>query len=225
MSQEQNLWVVPGKITVEMLYPVPIEAIELLAKVSSNIVVMHVNRFIESNKNGDVANIGSVVDKLSRAYAYINDKNDYLKSEETREMADDLRRLQFDDITYTTDINVLTKYKMQIEALFDSEYASAYTDEKDGALLRDTIERMKDLAISYASRGEDSAVVSCTYNLAEVMDKNKSLFRNPPFKKNSATILRSVLSRKDDFETMLEGINFILDKLHSGENPRKWRLC
>lgn len=225
MGSEQVAWVVPGKIDTNMIENLPDRAMTILADLSSNIVVMHVNRFLSGNQNSNVANIVSVSDKLRTAYAYTNEKMDYLKSDKVKEMAAELRNLQFEDITYTTPRDKLENYKMLIEELMDNEYASAYTDEKDSQYLKAGIKQLEDVAGSLVRTNASPNQVRACYQLVETIKDNKSLFRNPPFKKNSATILRSVLYRKEDFELILSGLEFILKKLDERANPRSWRFC
>lgn len=224
MESNERVWVVPGKIDTELIANLPDRAMTILADLSSNIVVMHVNRFLGS-KNAGVANLGSVCDKLKVAYAYTNEKMDYLKSEKVKEMANELRNLQFEDITYTTPRDRLEMYKMLIEELIDNEYASAYTDEKDTQYLKSGMEQLRQMANDLLKVNASPSEINACFRLYEIIDKNKSLFRNPPFKRNTATILRGVLYRKDDFELILKGIGFILKKLDSHANPRSWRFC
>lgn len=219
---QQTIWVVPGKINTELVEALPMEALEIIADLSSNIVVMHVNRFIQTYGGGADANLSSISDKLKTAYTYTNDKEDYLKSEKVKQMAEELRNLQYEDITFLTPAEQLIEYRMLIKELEENEFASAYTSEKDSAYLRAGMEKIKEIASSYIDKNAD-AVTSC-YRVHDIIKNNRSLFRNPPFKKNSATILRSVIYRKDDFELILSGIDFILEKKKSGAAPRSWRF-
>lgn len=224
MEPANNLWVVPSKIDTDLIENLPDKAMAILADLSSNIVVMHVNRFLNS-QNASAANLGSVCDKLRAAYAYTNEKMDYLKSEKVKEMVNELRNLQFEDITYTTPRDKLDAYKILIEELIDNEYASAYTDEKDTQYLKAGMQQLETYVGELVRSGASYGAINSCYRLHKIIHDNKSLFRNPPFKRNSATILRGVLYRKDDFEIMLRGINFIIGKLDSHANPRSWRFC
>lgn len=215
-------WVVPNKINVELVLEMPNDCLKQVVELASNIVVMHINRFIQMNGGSNDEAKRSAAAKLADAAAYVNMKSEYLSSEETKDMVEELRGLSYEDININVDKNTLLKYRMLIEELLTNDFAVAYTEEKDTKHLEDSIRSLKDQADKYGASGD---TISCAaiWRMCGIIDNNRGLFRNPPFKRNSSTILRSILYRKEDYELIKDGIDFLLERMNSGSHPRSWR--
>ena len=224
MMNRPIVWVVPNKISVDIVLALPDKELKQIVELASNIVVMHINRFIDANRNSSDENLRDAALRLADAAEYTNKKAQYLSSDETRDLVEELRNLTAEDVTINVPKEKLLTYKMLIDEILTNDFAVAYTDEKDTENLRNNLAALIDAGGFYESMNEKEAA-NAIFTMVRVIDDNKGLFRNPPFKKNASTILRGVLYRKEEFELIGSGIDYLLGKMQSGAHPRSWRIC
>lgn len=210
-------YVIAGKLSVNTCYYLPVEALDALAGISSDIVLFHVNNFIKNaQKSTDLIERG-VAQKLERSYAIINDRNRYLDSETTKVLAEELRNLQFEDISANVPEDKLKGWIVLIDEILDNEDAVPYIAKITSSSIEDALDKISSI---HCENDEQRRAVS---TLIQVIENNKGLFRSAPFKKDKPTVLRGAVYRKDTLAIIREGIEYLLKQKASGKDPHTWR--
>lgn len=228
-------WVVPGIISVQDINGLPDEVLDLFTKISTGIITKRVNEFIELHINSTNQEYCQAANKLKVAYDRLNRTNEYLSSQDAKDLADVLASLQYSDVSVNTDLHTLKKYKQQIlELLTEDEHfvktytsdasgsetrgmKTAYTAKLDKQNLEDILEEIKELAIQHG----DSIIP--ILNVAESIERNKSLFKNGNYNVNNYTVLRKAIYKKDKLRNILKGLDFLIPRLEANESARSWR--
>ena len=228
-------WVLPNVLSVDDVLELDIELLTVLSNISTGVVLQYVNDFIAGSSNSGDGTVTEAGDKLREAYREVNEINDYLASDEAKNLADTLASLQYSDIKHEVDTAKLLAYRSAIiELLSDDKdfietykneangssnkgFKSAYTAKLDKDNLADAMDRISELAMKIP--GQSGAGM----RLYGAIDRNKNLFKNGSNKVNKPTVLRKAIYKKDKLKSILKGIDYLLDKKQSGAAPRSWR--
>lgn len=231
-------WVLPLVLDTDDVIKLPDEALELLTKISTGIILDKVNEFVANNSNSSNPNVAEAAGKLEKAYAGINAMNEYLNSEQAKDMAEVLSSLQYSDISYDTNIHTLRMWRDLIIDLLSEDpefaasrnvsngqieingYKTAYTPKLDKENLDSVLSKFGDMANDSAFSVTQRSAVSKLY-LA--LNKNSSLFKNGKYNVNKPTVLRKAIYKKDRLLNILKGLDFIIPKMENGENAIGWR--
>ena len=217
-------------LSVDDVLNIPTEVLNLLPLISTDIVTYNINRFVDNNLQSSDAKCKEAAIKLRDAYAHVNEVHDYLDSAEVRDLADTLATLQYSDITVDTGLDKLKMYRELIldllseDADFMREYnngiandvsgkRSAYTAKMDNSNLESILNKM-----AQESHGNPDVLALITR-----IQKNKSLFKNGSKAGNRSTVLRKAIAKKDKLKNILRGLDFLIPKMESGQNPITWR--
>lgn len=217
-------------LSVDDVLNIPTEVLNLLPLISTDIITYNINRFVDNNLESSDAKCKEAATKLKDAYAHVNEVHDYLDSQEARDLADTLATLQYSDITVDAGLDKLKIYRELILDLLseDTEFIreynngiandvtgkrSAYTAKMDGSNLESVLSKME-----LESHGNPDALA-----LVSRIRKNSSLFKNGSKAGNKSTVLRKAIAKKDKLKNILCGLDFLIPKMESGQNPMTWR--
>lgn len=224
-------YVLPNIMTVDDVNNVSDEFLKLLSNISTGIVLKTVNDFVNKNINSPIQANADAAAKLQEAYRSVNEIQEYLNSNEAKNLADTLVSLQYSDVSASTDIAKLKYWRMLIiELLSEDEdfmksytsavgnvsnvgYKTAYTARLDKDNLQTTLEAMEELAV------EDMTAAKLVGNIK----KMKNLFKNGNHNINKPTVLRKAIYSKDRLKTILRGLDFLIPRLESNVSPATWR--
>lgn len=227
-------WVLPDILTVEDVNNLPEEVLVELTKISTGIILEYVNNFIAGNINSDNPENVAAATKLQTVYATLNKTNEYLKSQEAKDFASTLANLQYSDIRYDVELEVLKQWRSQIIDLLaedddfkdsytgdvgDSEtrgMKTAYTTKLDKDNLDNTLARMTGLGIATGS-------FVVTERLIAKIIEYSGLFRNGNYNLNNPTVMRRAIWKKDRLTTILKGLDYIIPRKEAGMNASEWR--
>lgn len=230
-----TIWVLPGILKAEDVSRVSPELLKMMSNISTGVILGYVNKFIESNSGSSDAVLSQAANVLANAYDEVNRVNEYLNSEEAKNLSDTLCSLQYSDVSAEMPIEQLISYRAKIlellseDADFVSEYnrdcpvnstngyKSAYTAKLDENNFESVYKEMSEFALN------NPAASKYNLNLLEKIRMNSNLFINSRTKVNSPTVLRKAIYHKDRLRSILRGLDFLIDKKNSGESPRAWR--
>jgi len=235
MSSVRSNWIVPGIISVNDIVDLPDDVLYLFTRISTGIITKRVNEFVDNNINSDNQNNRQAASKLKIAYEKLNRTNEYLSSQDAKDLADALVNLQYSDVSVNTDIHMLKKYRQQILELLteDEDFLRTYTGEVSGSETRgmktaytakldksnleDVLEEMRELALEHKEH------ISTILNVVGNIEKNKSLFKNGNYNVNNHTVLRKAIYKKDKLRNILKGLDFLIPRVEASANARGWR--
>lgn len=226
-------WVLPNVLDYRDVNRLPEEVFYKMSHISTGIILSMVNEFVEKHEVDD-GPIGEAARKLHAAYSEVNSVNQYLSSPEAKELADSLASLQYSDISATTDIQTLTRYRtLIIELLGDDEefmetygggtartskgYMTAYTRKMDSKNFYEVLEEIRNTTVT--TQDEKTALLS----LCGRLEDKWSLFKNAMYSANKPTVLRKAIYKKDKLVNILKGIDFLLERNAVGAKPVSWR--
>lgn len=215
-----NQWVIPLIVDIDLLNVIPMKALQQLAEVSPKIIINDVNKWIANNISSSDKMMQMLANKLKEGYKEVNARDEFLGSVDTAIVASELKTLTYADISATQSVDNLRKWKAWIELVLESPYSTDIVHNVDEDRFNMYIGRLSDIAGEYEG---DAAAQNAISVLMRNMEKKKSLFKAPPFKKQVSTVLRGVLYKKEMLATILYGINFLLPKIEAGEDPIVWR--
>lgn len=226
-----SMYILPGIMTVDDVNNVSEEILKELTSISTGIILKRINEFVDKNKNSSDANVAKAANKLYNVYKDLNDFNEYLNSDEAKNLADTLVSLQYSDISATTDIRQLKLWRLMIIELLSEDkdfvesykgeistvnatgYKTAYTARLDKDNFQITIDKMYELA------GSDVVSLQLIHNI----NKMKNLFKNGTHNINKPTVFRKAIYAKDRLRNILKGLDFLIPRLESNTNPMTWR--
>lgn len=228
-------WVLPNVLSVDDVLELDVQLLTVLSNISTGVVLQYVNDFIKNSANSDDPNVQQAGAKLNEAYREVNEINDYLASDEAKNLADTLASLQYSDIRHETDTAKLMAWRALIIELLsdDKDFLETYKNEVNGSstkgfksaytakLDKDNLSEAMDM-IQQLSR-EVPGQMHCGMRLHSAISNNKNLFKNGSNKVNKPTVLRKAIYKKDKLKSILKGIDYLLDKKQSGAAPRSWR--
>ena len=235
MSNVRSKWIVPGIISSKDIIELPDDVIDLFTRISTGIVTKRVNEFVNDNLNSTNQTDSQAAAKLKIAYERLNRTNEYLSSQDAKDLADVLANLQYSDVSVNTDIHTLKKYRQQILELLaeDEDFVrtytgdvsgsqtrgmkAAYTAKLDKSNLEDVLNEMRELALKHVSS------VEAILNLVGNIERNKSLFKNGNYNVNNYTVLRKAIYKKDKLSNILKGLDFLIPRVEACESARGWR--
>lgn len=227
-------WVLPNILTDEDVVNLSDDVLKELTKISTGIVIKYVNSFINDNINSDNPVSREAAVKLQNAYLQLNKTVEYLNSKDARDFADTLSKLQYSDISYDTDLEVLKLWRTQIIDLLsededfrksytgdmsDSEtlgMKTAYTTKLDKDNLNDTVSRITGIAIATGCTKAANVLVSG-------IRKNPNLFKNGNYNLNRPTVMRKAIYKKDRLQNILRGLDFLIPRKEAGLSANEWR--
>lgn len=228
-------WVLPGILKVQDVHAVDPVILCMMSNISTGVILGYVNKFIESAEGSTDAVKVEAAAVMRSAYEQVNKVNDYLNSDEAKDLADTLCSLQYSDVSAELPIEKLISYRSVILDLLseDKDFVESYTKES----LEGQASGMKvaytpkldesnyyrvihEMNVHMASNGANNE----TANLVKRIKNNKNLFVNSRAKLNSSTVLRKAIYKKDRLRSILRGLDFLIDKKNSGVSPRSWRI-
>ncbi len=227
-------WVLPGILNAEDVTEIAPELLHMTSKISTGVIVGYVNKFIETYENSSDSTYSLAAKKLKEAYADVNSVMEYLQSDEARNLADTLCSLQYSDISadvpkdkliayrsailelFSEDVDFMKEYQKEVEVKEASGYKTAYTAKLD----KENFDRVVTQMQAYLSQHPDKAGGM----LVDRITKNSNLFINSRAKTNAPTVLRKAIYRKDTLKNILRGLDYLIDKIDSGQAPRSWRI-
>lgn len=227
-------WVLPNVISTEDIVELPTEVLAEFTKISTGIVTSYVNKFVEANINSSNPTDREAAVKLKEAYAKLNKTTEYLKSKDAQDFAESLSKLQYSDVSYNADLEVLKMWRLQIIDLlsedenFRESYTgdmsesetrgmkTAYTPKLDKDNLEDTLARMTGFGIA-------TGTVSQTSKLIARIKNNPNLFKNGNYNLNNPTVMRKAIYKRDKLINILKGLDFIIPRKEAGTPANTWR--
>lgn len=212
-------WIIPNVLRAESLCLLPDECLKLVAETSTDIFIFWVNKYINLNSNSSDIAVKNMAKKLEDCYNSVNSLKTFLTSAESLEIARELNSLNFSDLGYSIDILKLQHYKAIIDCLFEDQRIIASTKCLNTEYLDLVIEDMKETSKLY---GVES--ICYVHSFCDWMDKHRSMFRNAPFRRSSATPFKGVLFKKEQLGLLKYCIEFLISKKSSGANPNSWRF-
>ncbi len=228
-------WVLPGILKVEDVHAVDPVILCMMSNISTGVILGYVNKFIGSASSSNDAVKVEAASVIGSAYEQVNKVNDYLNSEEAKNLADTLCSLQYSDVSAELPIEQLISYRSVILDLLseDKDFVESYEKES----LEGQASGMK---VAYTPKLDESNYFRClhemdvyiaehgaspeTSRLIDRIRSNKNLFVNSRAKLNSSTVLRKAIYKKDRLRSILRGLDFLIDKKNSGASPRSWRI-
>ena len=230
-------WVLLNVLSVDDVLMVSDEVLNLLTEVSTGIVKTRVNEFVNKNINSSDSDMRSAASRLQAAYQRVNDIDDYLKSDEAKDLSSFLASMQYSDVSATTDVATLKKWRDAIiELLAEDEnfresytgevresdtrgYKTAYTAKLDEDNLASVIERIHNAVAASPTQAEAHRAV------ASSIGRNSNLFKNSRYAVNKPTVMRKAVYKKDKLKGILAGLDFLIPRLEAGQSPIRWRKC
>ena len=175
--------------------------LNMLAKCSTDMVLEEVLKYLENA--GDSVYSG----RIRGAYATKIALREFLTSEETKSNVEIAQRLSYTSITPMLTEEELIVYKNAIESIINNKYAIPYISPISGETIKTLREEVK------------------TNNkaLAERLKKFSYLFKDSPHKSATGTIVKRVIRNRVEYEIILRGIEFMLERKRKGANPNSWR--
>lgn len=229
-------WVLYNILSVELVNKLPDDVLELFVSISTDIIIDRINKFISNNITSNIPENKQAAVKLSRLYENINKRNEYMESDEVKGLAKNLIRADYNDVSADTDIIVLKELRLAIISILseDSVYRElyiseaeedkslglkvAYTEKMDNERLENVLDKLDNYKCS------DEMKINID-TLADIIENNKSLFKNGIGRLNKATPLRPVFARLDKLKNILRGLEFLIPKLENSVDARSWRRC
>lgn len=216
--------IVPGLITEAHIEHLPDDILSALANICSDIVVQYVNDYVEKNKDSTNPTTKTCVVKVQRAFKSINDKKSYLRSRTAKDIAETLSNLSYVDIYYGGDasLEVLKHYKYCLEVVLDN----AGTIDRNRIITKHDCENFILFCENYRAislNTIDSKEVDTIKRIRKVVKDNKSYFKSAPFSTGGNTIFTKFYNKKETLETLLYGVNFLIEKIEQGAKPESWR--
>lgn len=227
-------WVLPGILKMEDVASIDPAILEMMSRISTGVILGYVNKFVASAEgSNDPAKVEAAA-IMKAAYDKVNKVNDYLSSDEAKDLADTLCSLQYSDVSAEMPVEKLISYRATILDLLseDKDFVdsykkeclegkssgmkSAYTPKLDEDNYVSVIDEMNEYV--YKNRSSQSTAI-----LVTKIGNNKNLFVNSRAKANAPTVLRKAIYRKDRLRSILRGLDFLIEKKESGESPRSWR--
>ena len=214
-------WVLPNILTDEDVVNLSDEVLKELTKISTGIVIKYVNSFINDNINSNNPVSREAAVKLQNAYLQLNKTVEYLNSKDARDFADTLSKLQYSDIAYDTDLEVLKLWRTQIIDLLsededfrksytgdmsDSEtlgMKTAYTTKLDKDNLNDTVSRITGIAIATGCTKAANVLVKREITCSPLSPFHHSSFHRPIPIQTIQLCVRLFI-RKTDYRIFLE---------------------
>ena len=213
-------FVIPGKLTAEEVVQMPDAALITLVNVSTDIITFHINRFIlRARQSGGTDMDRQAADRLETFYKKVKERDEYLSSPDTLKMVEELRGLSFENITYNIPTEKLEVWKTFIDEILSNDNAVAFIPKKTGSYIDEQIE-----ILSESLKGGSVEEQEMGRRMISLINNNRSMFKNAPFKSDKPAILRSIVYNKDKLIVERDGIEFLIKKKQSGANPLSWRL-
>lgn len=212
-------YVIPMVLPEQVVYNLPDYMLKELPECTSDILLKYINSYIETNENSGNEVSQRVATRLKSAYSYRNARIQFLKEEGTQEIVELLSNLTLEDISIAVDEETLIKWKNAITFVFESDKIEAMKHVVTKQAYEHFRARVSDIPAS-CTEVESQAV----YRMLSIMEENKSLFKSAPFTRLRGTPFRGILLRKEVYELILYGIDYILDKKRKGLEPISWRL-
>lgn len=228
------MWVLPGILKAEKVGACSLQVLELVSTISTGVVLGYVNKFISANESSSDPVIAEAAGILKQAYEGVNKINDYLNSDEAKNLADTLCSLQYSDVSAESpteqlvvyrnmilelladDVEFLKTYKKSVEGSVSGSPKMAYTARLDEDNYMHVMGEIYGLIQKRLATMEDEVLYNRIVN-------NKNLFINSTRKLNAPTVLRRAIYKKDMLKSILRGLDFLLEKKEAGESPRVWR--
>lgn len=228
-------WVLPNVLSIEDVQALDVQLLKVLSNVSTGVVLKYINDFIQKNLQSPDPDVQMAATKLNQAYEEVNQINEYLASDDAKNLADTLASLQYSDIRNEVEDAKLLAYRSLIIELLseDPEFIESYKGEVDGSATRgyksaytakldkeNMLEALKDIdELSQSIPGQ----MGPGMRLKAAISNNMNLFKNGSNKVNRPTVLRKAIYKKDKLKSLLKGIDYLLEKKQSGAAPRSWR--
>lgn len=228
-------WVLPGILKAEDVSKVSPELLKMMSNISTGVILGYVNKFIEAYGNSSDAVLSQAAQILADAYNEVNRVNEYLNSDEAKNLSDTLCSLQYSDVSAEMPVEQLISYRAKILELLAEDpdfvadygkdcsgsnvtgYKSAYTAKLD----ENNFDRVYEEMTKFITSNPEST--KANLNLTGKIYSNRNLFINSRTKVNSPTVLRKAIYHKDRLRSILRGLDFLIEKKNSGESPRAWR--
>lgn len=198
-----DTFVLPMLFSVEDARQSSLEALTLMAEISTDVVLNYVNKYIQNN-TGDVA------EKLQQAFSTVNARRTYLQGDNLREMVMEVNNISLLDVNAAVPLEKLELWKEILDSIYSDDRAVGSTKTLDNDALEDCLVKLSDT--------KDSERVIA------LIENNRTLFKNAPFKRSYRTVVSSLFTKKEQYDLLLYGLNFLIGKLKSGANPINWRL-
>lgn len=214
-------WVIPTKLSVEGASKLPDEVIKVLAKISTDMVLKYINMFIKSSQTSTDSMVQEVGRRFEKCFKEVNAMKDFLSSEEAYELAKTIGAYNLNEIRVEVGIESLRKYESLILQLLEDERVVATTEALDGNNLDSAIEEISNI-MDFFRNDPDKFVAIC--ELLDMIEHNRGMFKNAPFKRSNPTVLRYVTENKDKYRLILYGLQFAISKIESRRDARSWRL-
>lgn len=227
-------WVLPSILQASDVVGLPDEALVALTKISTDIILEYVNDFIAANIDSADNTDATAARRLQSAYAVINKTNEYLKSKDAKDFADTLANLQYSDVNYGVDLEVLKQWRSQIIDLLaeDEDFRESYTGDIDDSETRGMKtayttrldkDNLESVIAELCSIGITTGTTRITTTLIDNIKKHSGLFKNGNYNLNSPTVMRRAIYKKDKLATILRGLNFIIPRKEAGLSANEWR--
>ena len=131
-------WVLLGVLDVNDVLLVSDEVLGLLSEISTGIIKSRVNEFVNKHLNDTNDIMRAAAQRLKTAYERVNNIDEYLSSDEAKDLSSFLATMQYSDVSATTDLGTLKKYREAIIELLaeDEDFLKSYTGEVSESVTR-----------------------------------------------------------------------------------------
>ena len=181
------------------------------ANCSKSVVIDSIIEYIESaDADGEVKGL------LSKAYS---DKLFFLNVQQDEIINNNVEKVygyNFYSVNAGLTIEELEQMKQDIKSVYNDDLDIPYINPISGDVIANIINTL--LALHRVNKKMEYK------KLAYILGKNKDLFRDKANANSKGTIFKKISKRSMDFEIMLRGIDFLIEKKKAGCLPESWRL-
>lgn len=214
-------FVIRNLINENLILALPEAIVDAWCGICTDILIKQINAYCSENSNSDDEVTAECVALLNEKFAYINSKEKYLGSRSARDIADTLSNLSYGDIYFGVSEEQLTNYKICIETILADEGLGkarvvSVNDFKMFVTLCETMLRLQAIELTREQKDAISKI-------KKIVKDNKSLFKSAPYGRTANTVFTRFYNRREVYETILYGINFLLEKMSEGKSPESWR--
>lgn len=188
----------------------PVELLKGLASVTSDTVMPAVKRYLQSPDADE-----EVKNKVLVAYSDKINIEEFLTDEKTRNIMFELNNVDYDSVTPLVGLEKLKSWADGIEFILGSPWAVPYINPIKAVDMQTYIKEVK----SWADTVDDVDAKKFVANLK----KYSFLFKAKPSARAKGTLVKKVVRNKTQYEILLRGIRYLINKLENNVSPATWR--
>lgn len=181
------------------------------ANCSKSIIVDNIISYIES-ADAD----SEVKELLTNVY---KDKLFFLNVQQDEIINENVEKVygyNFYSVNAGLTVEELEQMKQDIKSVYNEELDIPYINPISGDIIANIINNL--LALYRVNKDIEYK------KLSYILTRNKDLFRDKANAASKGTIFKKISKRSMDFEIILRGIDFLIEKKNAGCLPESWRL-